>query len=81
MPFTIEKFEKLFKIGDVIHLRSNKTVPIHIEDNLMYLGNHKTDNIEQLNLGGTPYEVNHLLDMYEFLNKDGMWQPFGVKKA
>ena len=47
----------------------------------MYLGNHKTDNIEQLNLGGTPYEVNHLLDMYEFLNKDGMWQPFGVKKA
>ena len=81
LPFTIEKFEKLFKIGDIVHLRSNKNAPIYIEHNLMYLGNHKTDNIEQLNLGGTPYEVNHLLNMYEFLNKDNEWQPFGVKKA
>ena len=83
-PFkTIEEFKNALGLGFGFTLVYRRKDEPDMEFVLAFTGYKRyrpLGSLYSISLGGTFYLVIHLLNDYEWQDKDGNWQPFGVKE-
>ena len=83
-PFTIEKFCREFKLGEINTYRKMDTKHTYLN---MFVGydyaDEKSDNpsLDSIHLGACSFSLQELFDNYEYQYMySEIWKPFGVKE-